>query len=193
VVRQFVELHGGRVWLDSAPGAGSSFHVSLPDAAVLDEARAEPDGDVQPAGDTPMPVPYTAPLTILVVEDIPAHMNVMRLAVTAHGHTMHGAASGEEALEWLADHRPDVILLDMQLAGIDGFAVAEQVKGRVETHAIPIIAVTADALSVTEERALASGCDAYLTKPIDMDTLLATIERLTNRPRAHAAPGRDNG
>jgi two-component system cell cycle response regulator DivK len=85
-------------------------------------------------------------------------------------------------LAWLADHRPDVILLDMQLAGIDGFAVAEQVKGRVETHTIPIIAVTADALSVTEERARASGCDAYLTKPIDMDTLLATIESVTTRP-----------
>jgi two-component system cell cycle response regulator DivK len=179
--------------MESALGAGSSFHVTLPDAAVMDDASAEPRGAAQPAGDAAAPVPYPAPLSVLVVEDIAAHMNVMRLAVTAHGHTMHGVSSGEEALEWLADHRPDVILLDMQLAGIDGFTVAEQVKGRVETHTIPIIAVTADALSVTEERALASGCDAYLTKPIDMDTLLATIESVTNRPQAQATRGRGHG
>ena len=194
VVRQLVELHGGRVWLESAIGAGSSFHVLLPDAAVMDDGSAEPGGEAQPAGDAVLPVSYSTPLSVLVVEDIPAHMNVMRLAVTAHGHAMYGISSGEEALEWLAEHRPDVILLDMQLPGIDGFTVAEQVKGRVETHTIPIIAVTADALSVTEERALASGCDAYLTKPIDMDTLLATIERVTKEPQAQAArTGLTNG
>jgi two-component system cell cycle response regulator DivK len=78
--------------------------------------------------------------------------------------------------------RPDVILLDMQLPDLDGFSIAEQLKRRVETHAIPIIAVTADALSVTEERALASGCDAYLTKPIDVALLLETIDRVTRWP-----------
>jgi CheY-like chemotaxis protein len=110
-------------------------------------------------------------------------MNVMRLALTARGHTVQSVGSGEEALAWLATHcagtlRPDVMLLDMQLPGMDGYSVAEHVKGRVETHAVPVIAVSADALSVTEERALASGCDAYLTKPIDVATLLATIERV---------------
>jgi CheY-like chemotaxis protein len=106
---------------------------------------------------------------------------MMRLAVTSRGYTMHGVGSGEEALAWLAqpDNRPDVILLDMQLPGLDGFEVAARVKEQVETHAIPVIAVTADALSVNEERALASGCDAYLTKPIDIAKLLATIETVT--------------
>jgi two-component system cell cycle response regulator DivK len=81
-------------------------------------------------------------------------------------------------LAWLTGNRPDIIVLDMQLPGIDGFAVAAHIKCQVETHAIPVVAVTADALSISEERALASGCDAYLTKPIDVARLVATIQSL---------------
>jgi two-component system cell cycle response regulator DivK len=91
---------------------------------------------------------------------------------------MHGVETGEEALRWLEDHRPDVILLDMQLPGIDGFEVATRVKERIETHSVPLVAVTADALLTNEERARASGVDAYLTKPIDIARLLQTVEGL---------------
>ncbi|GAC1401434.1 MAG: hypothetical protein NVSMB52_15270 [Chloroflexota bacterium] len=194
VVRQLVELHGGRVWLESTPGVGSIFHALFP------SALAAPTGDagvsMEPLGATGVggPIPRgvhtlagsggTSPSLagawtrgiVLVVEDTEAHMNLMRLAVTSRGYSMHGVGSGEEALEWLENHRPDIILLDMQLPGIDGFAVAARIKERVETHSIPVIAVTANALAAYEERAIASGCDAYLTKPIDIGILLATME-----------------
>ncbi len=114
--------------------------------------------------------------TILVVEDHPVNMRLMRLTLMTRGYTVQGATAGEEALSWLADHHPNVILLDLQLPGMDGFSVAAQIKGRVETAHIPIIAVTSYAMSGDEERALAAGCDAYLAKPIDDAILLATIE-----------------
>lgn len=180
VVRELVTLHGGRVWIESTAGAGSIFHVVLPEALpTTPPNRGDGDEAVEACS-----VPGTAEPaamerergSVLVVEDIPAHMNVMRLAVTSRGFTMHGVTSGEEALEWLGSHRPDVILLDMELPGADGFTTAARIKERVETHAIPIIAVTANALTVSEDRARASGCDAYLTKPIDIAALVATLD-----------------
>jgi CheY-like chemotaxis protein len=188
VVQQLVRLHAGRAWVESTPGEGSAFHVVLPEAlppvAELEEIIPV-DGAVSPrGGSNGQDILFRdrrSRLSVLAVEDTPAHLSMMRLAVTSRGYTMHGVGSGEEALAWLAqpDNRPDVILLDMQLPGLDGFEVAARVKEQVETHAIPVIAVTADALSVNEERALASGCDAYLTKPIDIAKLLATIETVT--------------
>jgi CheY-like chemotaxis protein len=139
------------------------------------DRSAMSDDPVEPA---PALGPHTKGM-ILAVEDTDAHMNLMRLAVTSRGYNMHGVASGEEALKWLEGNRPDVILLDMQLPGIDGFAVASEIRRRVDMHAVPVIAVTADALAANEERARASGCDAYLTKPIDIAVLLATIDRVT--------------
>jgi CheY-like chemotaxis protein len=182
VVRQLAELHGGRVWVDAPHEGGSSFHLLLPQAL----SPGASDGE-RTARETQPPEATSGRGLVLAVEDTEAHMNIMRLAMTSRGYLLHGVGSGEEALEWLAEHRPDVILLDMQLPGMDGFSVAASVKGQAATHAIPVIAVTADALSVNEERALASGCDAYLTKPIDIASLLATIEAVLDRRVRSAA------
>jgi CheY-like chemotaxis protein len=174
-VRQFVELHGGRVWLESSPGLGSSFHVILPDAiAEADLAPESSEIDSSPQAGAAIGRP-----TILVIEDIPAHMSVMRLAVTSRGYPMHGVGTGREALLWLRQNRPGLIVLDMQLPDTDGFALASEIRNMVETHDVPIVAVSADALSVNEERAKASGCDVFLTKPVDIGQLLLVIEAAT--------------
>jgi CheY-like chemotaxis protein len=174
VVRQLVDLHAGRVWVEPNPGGGSLFHVVLPHAfAVPNGAVLREEIPVSRAE-----VARRSKGLVLVVEDTPDHMDMMRLAVTSRGYDMHGVATGEQALQWLHDHRPDAILLDMQLPGMDGFELAARIRARIETHGVPLVAVTADALAANEERARASGCDAYLTKPIDIGKLLETLEGL---------------
>src|SRR5271166_1027444 len=100
---------------------------------------------------------------ILVVEDNPVNMRLLRLSLTTRGYAVEGARDGEEALVWLMHNRPEVILLDMQLPGMDGFSVAARIKERVELERVPIVAVTSYAMAGDQERALAAGCDAYIS------------------------------
>jgi len=115
--------------------------------------------------------------SILVVEDNPVNMRLVRLLLRSHGYLIHEATTGQEALAWLRGGKPDLILLDMQLPGMDGFALAMVLKADAVTGPIPLVAVTAFAMKGDEERVLAAGCDAYLAKPIDDAELLRVIER----------------
>jgi len=115
--------------------------------------------------------------SILAVEDNPVNMRLVRLLLRSHGYLVHEATTGQEALTWLRIGKPDLILLDMQLPGMDGFALAVILKADAATGPIPLVAVTAFAMKGDEERVLAAGCDAYLAKPIDDAELLRVIAR----------------
>ena len=115
--------------------------------------------------------------SILVVEDNPVNMRLVRLLLRSHGYAVHEATTGQDALAWLRTGKPDMILLDMQLPGMDGFSLATILKGDAATVPIPLVAVTAFAMKGDEERVLAAGCDAYLAKPIDDAELLRVIAR----------------
>jgi two-component system, cell cycle response regulator DivK len=115
--------------------------------------------------------------TVLVVEDNPVNMRLVRLLLRTHGYTVQEAATGHEALALLRAERPDAILLDMQLPGMDGFTLAAMLKSDAQTRTIPLIAVTAFAMKGDAERIMAAGCDAYLSKPIDDAELLEVIAR----------------
>ena len=117
---------------------------------------------------------------VLLVEDTEADQALVQQILTSHGYMIHIERSGEEALAWLADHRPDVILLDMKLPGMDGLSVAKWIKGQVEIASIPVVAVTGEARPGTEEEVAASGCTAYLIKPISVARLLATLEAVSD-------------
>jgi CheY-like chemotaxis protein len=115
--------------------------------------------------------------TVLVVEDNPVNMRLVRLLLRTHGYAVQEAATGHEALALLRAERPDAILLDMQLPGMDGFTLAAMLKSDAQTRTIPLIAVTAYAMLGDAERVMAAGCDAYLSKPIDDAQLLEVIAR----------------
>ncbi|MGH2387527.1 MAG: response regulator [Chloroflexota bacterium] len=115
--------------------------------------------------------------TILVVEDNPVNMRLVRLILRTHGYMVCEATTGHEALHLLRTERPALILLDMQLPGMDGFTLASRLKGDPATSAIPLVAVTALAMKGDGERVLAAGCDAYLPKPIDDNELIEVIEQ----------------
>jgi CheY-like chemotaxis protein len=115
--------------------------------------------------------------TILIVEDNPVNMRLIRLLLRTHGYAVQEAVTGQDALTWLRSGQPDLILLDMHLPGLDGFTLAAMLKSDAQTRAIPLIAITALAMKGDAERVLAAGCDAYVAKPIDDAALLEVIER----------------
>ena len=112
---------------------------------------------------------------ILVVEDHEENRRIMRDLLTAAGYEMLEALTGEEGVARAEAERPDLILMDIQLPGIDGYETTRRIKAIPALRAIPIIAVTSFALSGDDRKALAAGCDAYVTKPFSPRALLAKI------------------
>lgn len=106
---------------------------------------------------------------ILLVEDNPMNRRVSEFLLKAQGYIVDEARDGQEALEKVKSQPPDLILMDLQLPGLDGFAATRIIKQDDETKKIPIVALTAYAMSGDAERALEAGCDGYITKPIDPD------------------------
>ena len=122
------------------------------------------------------------PATILVVEDNPDNMISIK-AVLHNQYTILEATDGEEGLNMALTEKPDLILLDMSLPKMDGFAVAGKIKEEDKTRHIPVIAMTAKAMRGDREMILAAGCDDYISKPIEPDNVLKKIEEWLQKPR----------
>jgi two-component system cell cycle response regulator DivK len=112
---------------------------------------------------------------ILVVEDQEDNRRILRDLLTSVGYEMIEAVSGEEGVALAETSRPDLILMDIQLPGLDGYEATRRIKANPTLHPIPIIAVTSYALSGDDRKALAAGCDAYVAKPYSPRQLLAKI------------------
>jgi two-component system cell cycle response regulator DivK len=112
---------------------------------------------------------------ILVVEDHEENRRIVRDLLTSAGYEMLEAITGEEGVERAESEHPDLILMDIQLPGLDGYEATRRIKGNPALRAIPIIAVTSYALSGDDVKALEAGCDAYVTKPFSPRALLAKI------------------
>lgn len=112
---------------------------------------------------------------ILVIEDQEDNRRILRDLLTSAGYEMLEATTGEEGVVLAAAQRPDLILMDIQLPGLDGYEVTRRIKGDPALRHIPIIAVTSYALSGDDQKAFAAGCDAYVTKPFSPRALLAKI------------------
>jgi two-component system cell cycle response regulator DivK len=118
------------------------------------------------------------PYKILYIEDNPDNRQLVKKALEARGYQFTGAINGLEGLALVESLRPDVILLDINLPDIDGYEVARRLRAQDTVYAInvPIIAVTANALKGDAEKALASGCNVYMSKPINIRELWARVE-----------------
>ena len=114
---------------------------------------------------------------ILVVEDQEDNRQIIRDMLTATDYEIIEAESGEQALEAVAKQRPDLILMDIQLPGIDGYEATRRIKADPALRSITIIAVTSYALSGEEQKARAAGCDEYVPKPYSPRQLLAKIRQ----------------
>ena len=114
---------------------------------------------------------------ILIVDDNPTNLKLVSYVVKAHGHDVATAGDAMAAVASIEQDRPTLILMDLQLPGIDGLELTRRLKADPKTRAIPIIAVTAYAMKGDLEKAIAAGCDDYVTKPIDTRTLPDVIAR----------------
>lgn len=115
---------------------------------------------------------------ILLVEDNEMNRDMLSRRLERNGYEIVMAVDGEEGVAMATSHTPDLILMDMSLPKIDGWEATKRVKENPLTQGIPIIALTAHAMSDDRERALAAGCDEYDTKPVELPRLLAKIESL---------------
>ena len=113
--------------------------------------------------------------TILVIEDNPANMKLAVLLLTTAGHRVVGATDAESGLLQARRQRPQLILMDIQLPGMDGLEAVAQLKADPDTRDIPVIALTALAMRGDETRILAMGCAGYIAKPLQYRTFLATV------------------
>ncbi len=113
---------------------------------------------------------------ILVVEDQEDNRAIMRDLLSANDFEVIEAATGEEGVAMAAREKPDLILMDIQLPGLDGYEATRQIKANPDVKQTPIIAVTSYALSGDDEKAFAAGCDGYVTKPFSPRQLLAKIK-----------------
>ena len=168
LAKQLMELLGGYIGVDSVPGQGSTFWIEIP----LGQA-AEPDIGVQalPASDR-----QTDPSVVLYVEDNAANLRVVEAVFRRYPQMkLLSAMNGEKGLELARQFHPDVILLDINLPGMNGFDVLRELKQRPDTRDIPLIALSADAMPFDVERGLEAGFRRYLTKPVKIDELLQAL------------------
>ena len=114
-------------------------------------------------------------MAILVVDDNPINLKLARIVLEDAGYEVRTANDGEEVLALLETWQPRVILMDIQLPGLDGLTLTRQLKAHATFSRIVVIALTAYAMKGDEEKARAAGCDGYVTKPIDMDALVALM------------------
>jgi signal transduction histidine kinase/ActR/RegA family two-component response regulator len=158
LVKTLVEKQGGRVWAESAgPGTGSRFIVELPTSAKPSSRQASQDA------------PTTQPLTVLVVEDNPDARLLLEDALGVMGHAVKAAASGEEALEMLRSLRPDVLLLDIGLPGMNGYDLLR--CARALAIQAPAFAVTGLGGPEDLRRSREAGFAGHFVKPVDLDDL----------------------
>ena len=122
-------------------------------------------------------LPRSVPKRILIVEDNELNMKLLNDVLEAYGYDIVKTDSGSAALGLARQHRPDLILMDIQLPDISGLDAVRQLKADPLTETIPVLAVTAFAMAGDERKALDSGCDGYIAKPIMLREFLAMIEK----------------
>jgi two-component system cell cycle response regulator DivK len=136
--------------------------------------EVSPDGTLHVAGPVGRDV-VAMPKTVLIVEDNELNMKLFNDLLEAHGYATIQTKSGVEAVELARRHRPNLILMDIQLPEVSGLEVTQWLKDDEELRSIPIVAITAFAMKGDEEKIRQGGCEAYLSKPISVVKFLETV------------------
>ncbi len=178
ICRRLIELMGGEIGVTSAPGQGSTFWFVVP---LRRARRAEIEAPTQFSH--PVAVSGPAHGHVLVAEDHPVNRRLMEIMLAKHGFTVDCAVDGRQAVDAVKKRHYDAVLMDVSMPELDGFSATAEIRALGGPAAeVPIIAITAHAMKGDRERCLAAGMDAYVSKPIDYDRLVATIGGLVEHP-----------
>jgi signal transduction histidine kinase/ActR/RegA family two-component response regulator len=178
LVKRIIELHGGSVSVESEVNRGSCFAVSLP----FNPSAGMGIPPSSPLTSDPDETPIIKPkASILIVEDNDANLETMTGYLKSRGYHLVEARNGQQAISILDGTRsdcPDIILMDIQMPGMDGFEATRRIRQIPECAAIPIIALTALAMPSDRQKCLDAGANHYVTKPVKLGQLVLTIESL---------------
>ncbi|MHB0917820.1 MAG: ATP-binding protein, partial [Thiobacillus sp.] len=175
ITQRLVEMMGGAVGVESEAGAGSTFWIELPLESVADVAQDRPG--LVDDGAAPIRL-EAAQHVVLYIEDNPSNIKLIAqiLGRRPHVHLLT-AHTPELGIELAQSRRPELILLDINMPGMDGYQVLEVLKADARLQAIPVVAITANAMPRDIERGRAAGFADYLTKPIDVAGFFGMLDR----------------
>ena len=186
LVKRLAEMHDGTVAVQSEPGQGSRFSVKLPIGKV--EQRSATPTRWQPPVSLvapPSSMPGSASARLLLAEDHLLNQQVFMEYLSALGYEVILAQNGLEAVALCAERQPDLVLMDIQMPEMDGIEATHRIRANPQTAQVPIIALTALAMSGDRERCLSAGMNRYLSKPVNLRGLATEIASLL--PPAGAA------
>jgi PAS domain S-box-containing protein len=170
--KKMAHYMNGDIGVESTLGQGSTFWIELPLYSLADEMIAPIQAQIE------SPEQFTEKARVLYVEDNIPNLKVVEAMLRHHTNlTLLSATNGANGLELAQRYLPDIILLDIHLPDMDGYAVLQALQSKPETRGIPVIAVSADAMPLNVERGLNAGFCRYLTKPIQLSELIETINQ----------------